>query len=233
MVPTIVYIAHPDIASSSTQQFLLSSGREITEAEYVNLQEEYTADKGFDAVKEQKRLLKYDRIIFQFNLYWYQAPAILKLWLDTVLEESKENPAFAAQLAGKELGLVVAAGVKEEHYQTGGREKHTLSELLSPYSSLANYFEMKYIAPFSVHQFQFMDEEQKMELMYMYGCYIDQGTSLSKTVYRKYLFEKLQQLSQEQLPLSGVEQIVYDAWLNELEDQIDEIIELFQLTDRW
>ncbi|XP_043832166.1 ribosyldihydronicotinamide dehydrogenase [quinone]-like [Dromiciops gliroides] len=38
-----------------------------------------------DVVEEQKKLQEADLVIFQFPLYWYSVPAILKGWIDRVL----------------------------------------------------------------------------------------------------------------------------------------------------
>ncbi len=45
------------------------------------LYEEYP-DFKIDVAKEQKLLLEHDNIVFQFPLYWYSFPAIMKQWLD-------------------------------------------------------------------------------------------------------------------------------------------------------
>ena len=233
MTKTIVYIAHPDLATSSSQQFLLSSGTHITDATFVDLQAEFDQTGHFDFEGEQNRLLEYDRVVFQFHLYWYQAPAIMKVWLDAVLEDRQSNATFARKMAQKELGIVVVAGVKAEHYQAGGREKRTLSELLSSYEVVANYFGMTYLPIFSVHQFAYMSELEKMELMYQYGCYLEEGTHLSYLKYQAYIMKKLEDLDESQLDLSAEQSILFELWQNALEDQADEVSELFDLTDRW
>lgn len=233
MTKTIVYMAHPDSNNSSSQQFLLSSGTSITDVTYVDLQNEFDQAKAFDVQKEQHRLLDYDRIIFQFPLYWYQAPAILKLWLDTVFEDRVTNPVFAMQLQDKELGIVAVVGVKAGEFQAGGREKRTLSELLSPYEVLANYYGMKYLPIFAVHQFAYLSEEEKMVLMYQYACYLEEGTHLSYLTYQRYLLEKIADITSQQLDLSDEQAVMYELWLHLLEDQADEVSELFDLTDRW
>ena len=102
---TIVYIAHPDVTKSSSHQFLLSSGQANTEVVYVNLNQEYQAqNRSFDSQAERKRLMEFDRIIFQFQLYWYQAPAIMKIWLDAIFDTEVGNAAFQQSLHGKQLG---------------------------------------------------------------------------------------------------------------------------------
>ncbi|XJS10329.1 NAD(P)H-dependent oxidoreductase [Aerococcaceae bacterium WGS1372] len=234
MVRTIVYTAHPDIATSSSQQFLVSSGKHITDVEYVDLQSEWNIHKKFNKEREIERLKQFDRIFFQFNFYWYQAPAILKLWMDSVFEDKQTNPQFFNEFRGRELGIVVIAGVKEEHFQAGGREKRTLSELLSPYESFANYYQLKYLPIFSVHQFANKSELEKMKLMYEYSCYLEEGTHLSYLTFQGYLLRKLDELDlEEHLDLSAEQELIFNLWQNDLEDQADEVSELFELTDGW
>ena len=43
-------------------------------------------DFKIDAKKEQQLLLENDVIVFQFPMYWLSSPALLKEWLDVVLE---------------------------------------------------------------------------------------------------------------------------------------------------
>lgn len=233
MTETIVYIAHPDSGSSSSQQFLQSSGQALSQATFVDLQAEYDIDQSFSVEEEQARLLNYDRIILQFPLYWYQAPAILKVWIDRVFEESRINNNFVDKMTGKELGLVVVAGVKEEHFQVGGREGVTISDLLSPYQALANYFQMTYLMPFKLHQFDTLTEEDKMKVIYRYGCYLEKGQYRSRLVYQNYLIAKLNELDDERLDLDEINQIIFDSWQDELESQAEELNELYRLTDRW
>ena len=59
MTKTIVYLAHPDVAGSSSQQFLQQSGLALTEVSYVDLQAEYEANgQNFDASVELARLTR-------------------------------------------------------------------------------------------------------------------------------------------------------------------------------
>lgn len=234
MVRTIVYTAHPDIADSSSQQFLMSSGQHITDVTYVDLQSEWNSNKKFDRERESERLLEFDRIIFQFHFYWYQAPAILKLWLDTVFVDKQTDPKFFNEFRGKQLGIVVVAGVRESHFQAGGREKRTLSELLSPYETFANYYELEYMPIFSVHQFANKSELEKMKLMYEYSCYLEEGTHLSYLTLQSHLLKKLEELDLEaHLDLSAEQEVLFTMWQNDLEHQADEVSELFELTDGW
>ncbi|MRI82162.1 hypothetical protein GIY11_09100 [Aerococcaceae bacterium DSM 109653] len=231
---TIVYIAHPDVTKSSSHQFLLSSGQANSEVVYVDLNQDYQANnRRFDSQAERERLMKFDRIIFQFQLYWYQAPAIMKIWLDAILDTEDYHATFQQSLHGKQLGLVVLAGVKAEHYQAGGREGRTLSELLSPYELLARHFGMHYLMPFTVHQFHYMDEPQKFSLMMRYACFLETGEASSFRSLQYYILNKLENLSDDELELSTTDQLLMDMFINELQDQADDLDELTDINEAW
>ncbi|UUX32911.1 NAD(P)H-dependent oxidoreductase [Fundicoccus culcitae] len=230
---TIVYIAHPNVNESSSHQFLLSSGRALTDVTYVDLTKEYMEHQAFDVNKERKRLVAYDQIIFQFQLYWYQAPAIMKHWMDQVFNHSYKDYAFIQQLKNKRLGIVLIAGVKASAYQPGGTEGRVISDLLSPYEVFARHFEMNYLTPFTLHQFNYLTEFQKMTLMVRYACYLETGASDSFRVLQSYLINKLKQLNANNLALTDEEHMVFEIFIQQLSDQADEIDELYTITEEW
>jgi len=75
---TLVILAHPIIEESKInkrwKQELLQYPDKITVHE---LYKEYP-DGNINVEKEQKLLESYDNIIFQFPLYWYSYPSLLK-----------------------------------------------------------------------------------------------------------------------------------------------------------
>lgn len=230
---TIVYVAHPNSAQSSSQQFLLSTGQVLSEATFVDLHAEFEANGGFDAEAEHARLAQYERILVQFPLYWYQAPAVLKQWIDTVFDLSASMKRLQSHLARCEFGVVVMIGVAESEYQAGGREQRTLSELLSPYETFARYFQMRYLAPFAIHQFQYMTEEAKFELMMQYACYLHSGTVSNFIALQNFVISKMRNLEDEQLALAPEDAILFEIFASELEHQRDELDELLNMTRDW
>ncbi|MDO4432846.1 MAG: NAD(P)H-dependent oxidoreductase [Aerococcaceae bacterium] len=224
---TIVYIAHEEITQSSSQQFLLQSGQALTNAIFVDLHAEWQKNGTFDTQVEQQRLMQYERILFQFPLYWYQAPSILKQWMDTVFDTSK---ALQMHLQRCQLGLVVVAGVKASAYQAGGKEQRTLSELLSPYEALARYFGMTYLPIFAIHQFQYLTETEQMDLMMRYACYIETGTIDHFGTYQQFLLEKLENTH---LKLTEEQQLMWEFFVREIEQQQQELAELTSITQDW
>jgi NAD(P)H dehydrogenase (quinone) len=85
-----------------------------------------------DIVAEQEKLLWADTVIFQFPLWWFSMPAIMKGWIDRVYaygfaygvgEHSDRHWGDRygeGTLAGKRAMLVVTTGGWEEHYAPRG-----------------------------------------------------------------------------------------------------------------
>ena len=84
---TLVIVAHPQLANSSTESFLKAAADDENNVMWHELK------TPFDISQELELLKSATRIIFQFPLYWYSAPAILKQWLDEI-EYTEENMEF-------------------------------------------------------------------------------------------------------------------------------------------
>ncbi len=95
--------------------------------------------------REQELLLAHDRIVFQFPLYWYSSPALLKEWQDVVLTYGWAYGAEGTKLHGREFMLAISTGGPEEAYQAGGYNNYSLSELLKPFQATANLTGMRYL----------------------------------------------------------------------------------------
>ncbi|MGW2049844.1 NAD(P)H-dependent oxidoreductase [Streptomyces sp. NPDC001858] len=85
-----------------------------------------------DVLAEQQKLLWADAIIFQFPLWWYTMPAILKGWVDRVFihrfaygvgehSDTRYGERFGeGTLAGRKALLSVTVGGPESHYAARG-----------------------------------------------------------------------------------------------------------------
>ena len=200
MKKTLVIIAHPEVADSQLQQFLLESSQSLEEVEI-----HYLIEGQFDIKEEQNKLKKFDRIIFQFPMYWYSAPFILKKWIDEVIDYTFSK----TELRHKELGLVVSLGVDEANFASGKSEKFTLSEIFRPFEALANKCQMTFLPIFSISLFLYMTEIDKKRLLIEYQQYltkknrdnfkekenwfVSRGKSISKT-YEGTKQEDLEQI---------------------------------------
>ncbi|MGX7092085.1 NAD(P)H-dependent oxidoreductase [Hutsoniella sourekii] len=228
---TRVYLAHPQVEDSGSQQFLIQSGQALTKTHYKYLMQEVDRQGNFDREKEIEDLLATDRIIFQFPLYWYQAPAILKQWLDQVLDTDFKLDDLYQDLAGKELGLVINMGVKAQAFQPTGREGRVISDLLSPYETLARHFQMTYLEPFLIHQYDRLTDEEQYRLLAEYVCYLETGSFSSFRQFQHYMIDKVQNLTQEDLTLEITDQIFLDLMLEQMDQQAEEVDSLYEMND--
>jgi len=146
LIESVVILAHPNLEESRVNKVWK---REI-ESENVVVHDLYANYPNFiiDIKKEQELLKQFDRIIFEYPLYWYNVPPLLKKWQDEVLVygfEFGENSFF---LKNKELVLAISAGGIEKEYQSGARHGFTLSEITRPLQMLANLCQMNFKTPF-------------------------------------------------------------------------------------
>ncbi|WP_288394666.1 NAD(P)H-dependent oxidoreductase [uncultured Vagococcus sp.] len=170
---TLIVLAHPEYEDSNTQQFLIASTKNLEDVSIRYLDEEK-----IDKRKEKELLKEADRIIFQFPMYWYSAPFLLKRWLDEVFDDSL----IANGLKNKELGLVVTMGLSQEDFAAGRSEKFTLSEIFRPFEALANKCQMTYLPIFPVALFPYLSEVNKKKLLIDYQMYL---TKQNETSFKK------------------------------------------------
>src|SRR5438093_9844710 len=82
---TLVLFAHPRLSTSVVQKALLQSLRNLDGITFHDLYATYP-DFGIDVAREQQMLVDHELIVLQHPFYWYSCPAIIKEWLDLVLE---------------------------------------------------------------------------------------------------------------------------------------------------
>ncbi|MFD7643094.1 NAD(P)H-dependent oxidoreductase [Kitasatospora sp. NPDC059795] len=104
-----------------------------------------------DVLAEQEKLLWADTIIFQFPLWWYSMPAILKGWVDRVFtyrfaygvgehSATKYGERFGeGTLAGRRALLSVTVGGPESHYAARGING-PIDDLLFPFQHGILYY---------------------------------------------------------------------------------------------
>jgi len=163
---TLLLLAHPNLSESFSNKKIVDGLRNIPNLTIRDLYAEYPTCT-IDAKKEQDALLNTDRIIFQFPLYWYSTPALLKEWQDVVLTlgfaYSFSNPADF-KLQGKKLLLSVTAASPWETYQPTGKNRFTLEELLRPLNQTAYYCKMEFEEPIISHEMLGVVEAKKPQV---------------------------------------------------------------------
>ena len=173
MTKTLIIMSDPDVDQSTSQQFLLAAvkGEEQIQIRHLESILAKQEDNYFDKTIERAFLQEADKIIFQFPLYWYQCPSVMKQWMDEVLTLN-----LSQKDTKKEFGIVVTVGAKKDRYTAGGSVGFGIEELLRPYQALANQLGWNYQTPFVIYQFQYLPETQKQQLLVDYLYYLENGS---------------------------------------------------------
>ena len=218
---TLVIVAHPHFEDSATQQFLYHNRPQ------ADITWHHLTDAKFDVAQEQALLAAHNRIIFQFPLYWYSMPAILREWQDLVLTKGFAY-GTGAKLANKEFGVVVSLGTPVSEYQAGGNEEYTLSELLKPLQAMAHKLAWHYAKPLVISQFQYLTDQQRLQLVMQYQQYLTQVGTSFKATQAWYLARLAEQV---EVAEDQVLQTKLAVILEQLQTNADEIDELHWTVD--
>jgi len=155
----LIQFVHPFPHRSKVNRALLEAVKGLAGVEVNDLYERYP-DFYIDTLAEQRLLLAADLVVFQYPFYWYSAPAMLKQWLDVVLEYGFAYDRGRKPLQGKRLFSVVTAGQPEEAYRPGLKGRFTIEELLRPHQQTAYQCGMQWEPPLVVHGARRLEPEQ-------------------------------------------------------------------------
>lgn len=146
----LVLFAHPAIHKSRVNKELLRSIAHEEGITIHKLYEEYP-DFHIDVKREQNLLLQHDMYIWHHPFYWYGAPAILKQWIDLVLEHNFAYGRNGTALQDKKVMTAITTGGRLEAYREGGYNNFTINQLLAPFKQTAHLCHMQYLPPFIVY----------------------------------------------------------------------------------
>lgn len=144
---TLVLFAHPAHRHSRTNRVMLDAARRIEGVTVVDLYADYPRFE-IDIEREQRRLRQHDAIVFQFPLYWYSTPSLLKEWQDLVLEHGFAYGETGDALAGKPWLCAITTGAPEHAYGPDSRDYPPVRQLLLPLEATANLCRMSFLAPY-------------------------------------------------------------------------------------
>ena len=146
----LVLFAHPAFHKSFINKSLINGVRDLEGVTIHDLYETYP-DFFIDIPAEQKLLLEHDVIVWHHPFYWYSAPAILKEWMDLVLQHGFAYGKTGRKLEGKKVMSAVSTGGRKEVYSKTGANQYTINEFLAPFRRSANLCYMEYLPPFVIH----------------------------------------------------------------------------------
>jgi glutathione-regulated potassium-efflux system ancillary protein KefG len=150
MARSIVYYAHPGHKHSHANLRLAQIASQIEGITFADLYRDYPRfDINVDV--EQQRLLDHDVLLFQFPLFWYSTPSILKEWQDLVLEHGFAYGTDGDRLEGKRMLLAITAAGPEDAYSPGGYQHYPIRDFLRPLEQTARLCGVKFSAPYVLY----------------------------------------------------------------------------------
>ncbi|MBP2058012.1 putative NADPH-quinone reductase [Lactobacillus colini] len=140
---TIVLLFHPDIKNSHVNKALVDGlDNDIKVRDMYKLYPDFK----INTEKEKQVLSAADRVVLQFPMYWYGAPALVKQWEVDAWEIGWAYGIGGDALKGKELLIAVSPGA--DNYGHDKFAKYTVHELLRPFQATARLINMNYLVPF-------------------------------------------------------------------------------------
>jgi glutathione-regulated potassium-efflux system ancillary protein KefG len=148
---TLILFAHPKLSASVAQRQLLTAVKDLPNVTFHDLYAAYP-DLIIDREREQQLLNEHEFIVFQHPFYWYSSPAIIKEWMDTVLDFGWAYGPGGDKLHGKYLMSAITAGGALDTYTPKGRNRFSVEDLLAPFNQTAYLCGMAWLQPFVRHE---------------------------------------------------------------------------------
>ncbi len=146
----LVIFAHPFMERSRVNIKLEAAIQDLPHVDMRALYDLYP-DYSIDSLTEQAVVEAHDVVVFQYPLYWYTMPALLKEWLDQVFVSGWAYGQGGDKLNGKGLTCALSTGGSAEAYTPAGDHGHALEAFLLPLVRTAAFSGMTWHAPFVVH----------------------------------------------------------------------------------
>jgi glutathione-regulated potassium-efflux system ancillary protein KefG len=159
MAKILVLFAHPALEKSRMHARLLHHIQKLKGVTVNDLYEEYP-DFDVDIKREQQLLHEHDVIVWQHPFYWYSAPALIKQWIDLVLEHGWAYGPGGVALQNKYIFNAISSGGSKQAYRTESLHRPTIRQYLAPFEQTAKLCRMHYLPPFIIHGTHKLSEAQ-------------------------------------------------------------------------
>lgn len=146
----LIIHAHPAPHVSRANRALAEAAAALP---FASVHEIYANYPGMfiDVRREQELLLAHDTIVLQHPLYWYSMPALLKEWVDLVLEHGWAYGPGGERLAGKRWSHAISTGGAGDSYSDTGSNRYPIGDYLRPLEQTARLCGMRWCEPFISH----------------------------------------------------------------------------------
>lgn len=146
----LILYAHAMPHASRVNRAMIEAARGLPNVTVRDLYETYP-DFHIDVAAEQALLNTADLVVFQHPIQWYSMPALMKEWLDVVLEAGYAYGDGGSALRGKSYWLCVTTGSPASTYQEGGLHNFAFEAFLPQYLQTAQFCGMTWQPPLVLH----------------------------------------------------------------------------------
>lgn len=172
MNKVLILFAHPRFEKSRTNRALLDAIKNMPGVTLNDLYEEYP-DFNIDVAREKELLLDHQIIVWHHPVYMYGPPALLKQWIDVVLEYGWAHGKSVNYLKGKIILNAFTAGGSRNAYRPGGHNRFTMREFLVPFEQTATLCAMVYLPPFAVHGTHLLTKRELADCASLYRRFLE------------------------------------------------------------
>jgi glutathione-regulated potassium-efflux system ancillary protein KefF len=146
----LVIQAHPYPDKSRANRALSRAIEDLPEVEQRSLYDLYP-DFSIDVPSEQAALLRASTVVWQHPIYWYTAPALLKLWFEKVLLVGWAYGRGGTALHGKRCLWVPTTGADERGYSAQGEHAFPFEAFMPVVQQTARFCGMTWLEPLVLH----------------------------------------------------------------------------------
>lgn len=164
-------VAHPNLAASKANKALLEKALTLKNVTVRNLYADYPNFK-IDVKREQAEMEKADAIVFQFPLYWYSTPSLMKEWQDSVFTYGWAFGSQGSKLKDKTFSLATTVGSPEKSYIQNG--ENIMDKILFPLYGSAQFCSMKKAEPFIHYGLGRPSDEELVKMSNLYAEFLSQ-----------------------------------------------------------
>ncbi|WP_295769158.1 NAD(P)H-dependent oxidoreductase [uncultured Mucilaginibacter sp.] len=162
---TLIIVTHPNISESVINKRWIEELKKLPEKYTVHQLYELYPDERIDVESEQRLIEQHDKIVFQFPYYWFNAPSLLKKWLDVVMTHGWAYGSKSGyKMKGKKIALAISLGVDESELGKSAKYKYTLNELTRPFELSFEYVKANYQAPFAFYGMEYNVTDEHIDI---------------------------------------------------------------------
>ena len=175
----LVLYAHAMPHASRVNRAMIDAVRALPDVTVRDLYETYP-DFHIDVAAEQALLDAADLIVFQHPVQWYSMPALMKEWLDVVLEAGYAYGEGGNALRGKGYLLCVSTGSPAAAYREDGPHGLPFDAFLPQFRQTARLCGMVWQPPLVLHGAHLVSSE---EVVAHVARYVERLTAYTGTAF--------------------------------------------------